>query len=311
MPTPSQPGTTRKPPPAAAEAAPPPGLAELAAGLEPLLAAWSGPKGATRGRRMFWRAWMAAAAIVLVFGAISIAARLHRAETSNLIDPLWRACTDEGSGAALILLAFPALQRMAQSFPPWDGRIGRFLGCHALGAAAFCALHVGGFVALRLTVYGLFGEIYPFGGISDFLDALPRDAVIYGLIEGGIWGLVILSLGEAPRPAAPRPTFDIPGGGDGAAPLRIPIEDILAVRSAGNYVEFMLRDGRSLTMRATLAQIAQRLSPHGLARTHKSWLVNRTHISHIDPTGAGDFTLTLPNDLEAPLSRRYRSTAAL
>jgi DNA-binding LytR/AlgR family response regulator len=48
------------------------------------------------------------------------------------------------------------------------------------------------------------------------------------------------------------------------------------------------------------------LSPHGFARTHRSWLVNRDRILEIEPAGSGDFKLRLADEVSAPPSRRYR-----
>ncbi len=84
------------------------------------------------------------------------------------------------------------------------------------------------------------------------------------------------------------------------------IDDILAVRSAGNYVEFLLADGRAPLMRATLAGVEAQLRPHGVARTHRSWLVNTGRIEEIEPARSGDYRLSLKGGIEAPLSRRFR-----
>jgi DNA-binding LytR/AlgR family response regulator len=120
------------------------------------------------------------------------------------------------------------------------------------------------------------------------------------------WALALEDRAEASAAAraASPPTFDIR---DNAHVIRVATQDILAVSSADNYVEFHLRDGRRPLMRATLAAIEARLMPHGFTRTHRSWLANTAHIVELKPTGAGDFTVVLQNGLEIPLSRRFRA----
>jgi DNA-binding LytR/AlgR family response regulator len=87
------------------------------------------------------------------------------------------------------------------------------------------------------------------------------------------------------------------------------MENILAVRSAGNYVEFILTDDRRPLMRSSLAAIQQALATHGFVRTHKSWLVNEARVAGLRPEGSGDYTIEL-GALEAPLSRRFPEALA-
>jgi len=255
-------------------------------------------------QRVFWWAWSVQAVIVLCVTLLDVQMRLHQDAIGHLIDPLWRPLTDEFSSGVVIILLFAPLCRMAMAVPPAAGPIGRFLLLHGAGVLAFSIVHVAGFVAVRMVVYGLFGELYHFGGLGPFFYELSRDLFSYGLTVGGVWGANILL--QSARQAAPRPeraTFDIR---DNAKVLRVPIEAIVAVRSAGNYVEFLLLDGRQPLMRTTLADMAGQLEAHGLVRTHRSWLVNSAHIAQIEPAGSGDFKLSLAGGVCAPLSRRFR-----
>jgi len=258
---------------------------------------------------VFVWAWTAQALVTLVITLLDAQARWRDAAASNLLEPAWRALTDELSSGLIIVLVFPALYRMAMAAPPRRAPIGRFLGLHALAAGAFTLVHLAGFVMVRIVVYGLFGELYRFGGLGQVFYELPRDVVTYALNVGGVWGVQMLlaSSQTQPRPAA-RASFDIR---DNGRVIRVPVDDIYAVRSAGNYVEFLLADGRRPLMRATLAEMAGQLAPHGLIRTHRSWLVNRARIAQIDPAGSGDFKLSLRGGVEAPLSRRFRAQVDL
>jgi len=256
-----------------------------------------------RNQRLFWWLWGVQTVLVLTVCLLDSMSRIHIYALRNLIEPIWRPITDEFSSGLVIITLFPIVARLAVLATPWDRRGGRFLLVHGPAALAFAILHVALFILIRLMVYGLFGELYNFGGVGAFIYELPRDLVVYGLGAGSVWAATMLLQG-ADQPAAPtQPTYEIR---DNARVLRVPIADILAVRSAGNYVEFLLADGRRPLMRATLAETAEQLTPHGLARTHRSWLVNKRRIAQIEPAGSGDFKLSLGEGVEAPLSRRFK-----
>ena len=84
----------------------------------------------------------------------------------------------------------------------------------------------------------------------------------------------------------------------------------MAVRSAGNYAEFLLADGRRPLMRTPLAALEARLAPLGFVRTHRSWLVNAARVTGVKPEGSGDYAVEL-DEVEAPLSRRFREALAI
>jgi hypothetical protein len=79
----------------------------------------------------------------------------------------------------------------------------------------------------------------------------------------------------------------------------------LAARSAGNYVEVHLVDGRKPMLRGTLASVETALKPHGFVRTHRSWLVNPLRVRELTAEGSGDFRVGLDGGAEAPVSRRF------
>jgi DNA-binding LytR/AlgR family response regulator len=107
--------------------------------------------------------------------------------------------------------------------------------------------------------------------------------------------------------ATPPAMFDIR---DGARLVRTPIPDILAVRSAGNYAEFLLADGRRPLTRSSLTALEGELAAHAFVRTHRSWLVNSARVTGLRPEGSGDYAVEL-GAVEAPLSRRYPEALAL
>lgn len=179
----------------------------------------------------------------------------------------------------------------------------RFGVVHLTGAALYTTLHIVGFVAIRGWAYDRMGvDPYDFGGVaSGYLYEFRKDLLSYATFVAVFWLSGRLRKG-AERPLRPV-SFDIR---DGGRIIRAPLEDILAVSSAGNYVEVWLADGRRPLMRATLAAMEVELGTFGFVRAHRSWLVNTARVTGLAPDGSGDWTVDL-GTISAPVSRRYPS----
>lgn len=255
---------------------------------------------------LFWPAWIAFCVAVLLVDLLDVQAALRAGTAQSPWEPvIW----EYTSGAASIAL-YPLIWRAARWSYPKDGRPGRWVLTHAVASLVFSAAHIIGFVLLRTAIYALAGSSYHYDGLAGALYEYPRDLITYGLAAGGLWGLGALlnaravPLDQAEPVFAEGPaTFDIR---DGARTLRVPLSEIAAVSSAGNYVEFNLVDCRKPLMRATLGAIESEFAERGFVRIHRSWLVNAARVEAIEPAGSGDFTVTLAGGLKAPLSRRFR-----
>jgi len=247
-------------------------------------------------------AWLCGLAIAATITVFDILTRIHdhpeRSAAAAVIDEVSSALV------TLVVLALPAamaiwIRRTAPS-------VRRSLAGHALAAALYPVLHVAGFVGLRTLAYGLFlGTPYQFGRtLPEFLYEAAKDVPAYILSAAGFW-LILTWRVPAERPVADAPGpswFDIR---DGARLVRTPVAEILAVRSAGNYAEFLLSDGRRPLMRTSLGGLEAALGRQGFLRTHRSWLVNRARVTGLRPEGSGDYAIEL-GAVEAPLSRRFR-----
>lgn len=88
--------------------------------------------------------------------------------------------------------------------------------------------------------------------------------------------------------------------------LIVPIADVQRLSASGNYVEVHTAERRHL-VRATLSRLAQRLDPAEFLRVHRSHLVRGDFIAEIAPWAHGDLKLTLKDNSELLLSRRYRN----
>jgi hypothetical protein len=179
---------------------------------------------------------------------------------------------------------------------------------HIPGALVFSLGHVGGFVVLRRLVAWMGGPVtFDPSFATQFLYEAKLDGLTYLLLIGSFTLVHRLGPGLVPVAAPdPRVTFDIR---DGAKLIRVRFDDILAVSSAGNYVEFTLGDGRRPLMRASLSALESELAPLGFLRTHRSWLVNSKRVTALKPAGSGDYLVEVAT-ISVPLSRRYSRALA-
>lgn len=258
-------------------------------------------------RQGIWRAWLLGVGLISCIAVVNVLTIRHDASRLGTLAPaIW-----EGSSAlvTLVIFAIPALVALwtTRASPRWW----QAAPVHVLAVVIYSMLHVSGFVLLRKAAYFvLLHQPYQFGSLStEFPYEFRKDMMAYGLASI-ICYLSLRRSGRqagisAPAPSAPA-TFDIR---DGARLLRVTVDEILAVRSAGNYTEFLLRDGRRPLMRSSLNGLETRLSEHGFVRIHRSWLVNPARVSGLRPAGSGDYAVEL-GDIEAPLSRRFPTALA-
>lgn len=240
---------------------------------------------------------VAVTAVVVVVNALT-----NLADIPDVLT--WEPWSWEITSAITIVLAIWIPWLTTAAAPP-DAALGSgwrpkaaFLAVHLIGVLALSAVHVAGFVMLRSLVYDwMSAGPYEFG--DRFIYELRKDFLSYSTFVATFWVLGYL---RRRRDEPVRPvSFDIR---DGARIIRAALPDIVAVSSAGNYVEFWLADGRRPLMRATLAAIEVELERFGFVRVHRSWLVNAARVTALEPDGSGDWTVEL-GGVAAPLSRRY------
>lgn len=266
----------------------------------------SGTGGALSQRGVFLRGVTVYASVVLVVTLINVMSLQH--EMPELA--WWKPWTWEGSSLVVILaiLWLPWLTLQAAPLGRW--RRPTTLLIHLGGMLAWSILHVGGFLIIRHSVYALAGETYAYGDLGEkFLYEARKDILSYAMAVATFWiaGRMVFASPDGPAMPAPLPaTFDIR---DGGRVIRVLVSDILAVTSAGNYVEVHLADGRKPLMRSALGAVEADLAPQGFLRTHRSWLVNAARMTGLRPEGSGDWTVEL-GVLEAPVSRRFPEALA-
>lgn len=266
----------------------------------------SGGFSGITGDERFWlgRAWLLGASLVMAIAVVNVLTIQHDAPELGVAAPaIW-----ESSSALVTLVIFALPAGMALWMTRFRPSLRVAVPAHLLAALVYSILHVSGFVALRKLAYAVFWrETYDFGPLAtEFPYEFRKDMVAYGLATI-IFGLALRRGAQKPAEyISAAATFDIE---EGARLTRVPVSDILAVRSAGNYVEFVLANARRPLMRSSLTSIHGALARHGFVRTHKSWLVNKARVTGLKPEGSGDYAVEL-GDLEAPLSRRFPEALA-
>lgn len=279
-----------------------------------------------------WQPYLSLCVLLLVSNSINVFTELQNRTWLGRPVAWWFPVMTEGT-SAIALLAFAWIAGLALAKVPVTAPWQRQALTHLLGACLFSLLHVLGMAGLRALCNGLFDLDYHFRLSPEvMLYEFRKDVLSYVVIA-----VIFLAHGVGrPQPAARMPEADSlpPSGGresqpapptapptapsgppsldirDGARLLRVPIADILAARSAGNYVEFLLKDGTHPLMRTTLTQLGESLGAQGFLRTHRSWLVNPAHVRALAPEGSGDYALTLTDGQNIPLSRRYPQALA-
>lgn len=266
-----------------------------------------GASGFSRGGAV--RAFLVIAAFLVMVDTINVFTTLNDAAKHGSRLALWEPISWEGtSGVATLLACFIVYAALARA-TPGRTRWPVLIPVHLAASLAFSGLHVLLMNLMRMAIYAARGLNYPFGA-SGFLYEYRKDLIAYIVIAGIFW-LFAAPPSRAPRseapPPMPRRLFDIV---EGNRVLRVPLAEIAALCAAGNYVEFLLTDGRRPLMRGSLAEIHEAIGPEHFVRTHRSWAVNLDHVRELRPAGSGDFQIALDEGTVVPLSRRFPEALA-
>ncbi len=109
-----------------------------------------------------------------------------------------------------------------------------------------------------------------------------------------------LPLPEPVPAAAPGDWLDFPE----APLLRVRADDVVLIRSAGNYSEIVAL-GRVHLVRATLSDLAERLAPMGFVRVHRQTIINTRNVRQVCRDAAGRALIHLACGNTVPVGRRY------
>ncbi len=85
--------------------------------------------------------------------------------------------------------------------------------------------------------------------------------------------------------------------------------DILYVQAADDYCEVVLASGRRLLITMSLSRFLETKSP-GFVRVHKSFGVNRAHVTGTKTKAGGGRNLVLGHQATVPVGRSYGAAVA-
>ena len=237
------------------------------------------------------------------------------ATPGNLWEPaLWYLV---GGVATLPLL--PLIRRAALLIRAGAGRFLIVTTAVAGLAIAYVALHIVGMFLLRKAAYAAVGWHWEINWALDQLVYEARkDLFSFTALTAIFWiaersraqALAATTAGAA---AASPADATVPAGlwlRDGRTSLLVDPRDILTVASAGNYVEYVLADGRRHLIRATLQAEESRLATFGIARVHRTRLINLKRVVALETRPSGDFDIRLDSGEVVVGSRRFRDAVA-
>jgi DNA-binding LytR/AlgR family response regulator len=284
-----------------------------------------GTDPATNGCRVSTRAIYVGVAIIVatacLVNALSVGYDLARLGRPHR---LWEPFIWEASSAAVIS-ALLALPRQAAKLAGGFSCHPVISGISVIGLAlAFSAAHICGMVLLRDLAYAVAGAAYRFNwSIGEVVYELRKDLFSFSII-GVIFWLAERAFARSGAIAPTRVGGDDARASDrsteaaatrlwlrdGRASILVDVGDVVCITSAGNYVEYVMVSGERHLIRTTLQAEAARLSRLGIARVHRTRLVNVKRIVAVTWRQSGDFDLGLDNGETIAGSRRYKAAVA-
>ncbi|NVK23601.1 MAG: response regulator transcription factor [Gammaproteobacteria bacterium] len=87
---------------------------------------------------------------------------------------------------------------------------------------------------------------------------------------------------------------------------RLPVNDVVWIDAAGDYMCVHCSDGETHILRKTMKQLEQELDPKRFIRVHRSVIVNSDEVGKVLTLSSGEYVLQLTNKHEIRVSRSYR-----
>jgi hypothetical protein len=286
---------------------------------EPARGAMDGGPARTSGGGRF-----AARGAYLMVGALVVTATLVDALSKadeipfrlgargNLWEPLLWNCTS----GVIILTLLPLARHAAGLARGGRGRPWR-VGLALVGLAlAFAGVHVALMFPLRQLAYWVAGWDYAIRwSFERVFYELRKDLFTFAVLAVVFWLAERPAAATATAPDDGLPPTDPDAASelwlrDGRTSVLVDPREIVSVASAGNYVEYVLTGGRRHLIRATLQAEEARLARFGLARVHRTRLINLKRVVALEWRPSGDFELKLDTGDVVAGSRRFKAAVA-
>lgn len=174
-----------------------------------------------------------------------------------------------------------------------------------IGRLLSAGLVLGGLHLLLLTLFLRWMHSPPGWGMTDFFYSYGEIWLSKGatwLLAFGATAALIVRLQTRP-PDVVKPISRLIIGQNGKT-LLVPLQKILWIKSAGNYVEIYTKTGVHM-IRKPLSKLEQELEFTTFVKSHRSALVNAHYVEAIEAAQDGrGWVVKLGADCFAPLSRR-------
>jgi hypothetical protein len=238
--------------------------------------------------------------VFLYFNALNIADEHRRG--GDLI-ALWKPMVWEFTSGAFFLGVSPLVMALTRRSLPTRGPWARKAAVHAVAAVGVSLIHVLAIGTARWAIYRLVDDDYaPLAPLGDWPYEFRKDVLVYLSMVGLYVVWTELRAHRRPAPAASPEVLEVR---DGARRHFVPLNEVVWVEAAGNYVE-LHRGGAGLLHRASLSEMERRLQDVGFVRIHRSRLVRREAVEAVESKPTGDFLVRLRDGRELAGSRRYR-----
>jgi hypothetical protein len=216
--------------------------------------------------------------------------------------PFWEPLVWETTSVFVLTALAPALMVFTRRFRPLADPWGQVIAAHLVGAVVWSLVHVTGMGVLRWAVYAAVGDFYaPFAPLSEFPYEFRKDLLVYFAIVA-IYVAWLRLAAPPPQPASEADSIEIR---DGARRHFVPLNEVVWIEAAGNYVE-LHRGATPILHRAPLSEMQRQLNSAGFVRIHRSRLVRRAAIVEVESKPSGDYVVRLADGRELAGSRRYR-----
>jgi hypothetical protein len=274
-------------------------------------------------RRVEGGFWPVVLGIEVVFNTLVTWIDLRRSDPDF---PILHPIIWETTSTLVIGALIPLLIAFERRWPLHWTTLRAHLPLHLLASVVFCALHVGGMMALRKGVYaGLDMPYHVHSWAVTFVYEYLKDVRSYIAIVMTVLGYRLLLL----RLQGEARVLDAPEAAAGAqeappsAPARperflvrklrkeflIAASDIEWLQAEGNYISLHV-NGHDYLLRSTLSDFLDQLDPARFARVHRSYAINLDRVAEIEPLDGGDARLKMKDGSQVPCSRRYREALA-
>lgn len=267
----------------------------------------------TKGAFSGMNGWPRPLRVTVIWTAICFAYFIVNSGSTLIENPLpnrsfalWEPFVWEGSSNIVIIALLLPILWLYDRFRPERVGLVAFISIHSAAFLIMSLTHIAGMVALReFSYWAIAGWNYHFSQGNLPLQLIyegRKDALAYLMMLGLLW--IDARLNEPAPPADDRIELR-----DSGRTFYIDQADILFVEAAGNYVEVHTTK-RTHLVRGTLSGFDRKLDDR-FAQVHRSRIVNRTHISSLEPTASGDVKIRLDEGREVIVSRRFKAALKL